>query len=83
VVILQVWLFLVSSDDSAIFQGLFCVVIFPLLAWLVGFLTVGWIYAPTPGQPPVNRTPRLGLAICLVPDLLLCVWAGVAFLLHH
>ncbi len=56
-----------------------CLLVLPALAWLAGFLTVGALVRAGPGEKP-DRTPRLGAAVCLIPNALLCGAVVVLFL---
>jgi hypothetical protein len=47
------------------------------MAWLAGFLTIGAVFPTAPGEAP-KRTPRLGVVVCLLPNVLLL--GAVAFL---
>lgn len=47
-------------------------VVLPAFAWAAGWTTIGWAYKSAPGQQPVDRSPRLGLIICILADLFLC-----------
>jgi hypothetical protein len=59
-----------------------CLLVLPAFAWLAGFLTTGAVFRPRPGVARVDRTPRLGVAICLAPNLLLCVALGLLYLVR-
>jgi hypothetical protein len=58
----------------------FCLLVLPAMAWLAGWLTIGAAFKPPPGQPAVKRTPRLGVVVCLLPNLALCALLGVLFI---
>jgi hypothetical protein len=59
-----------------------CLLVLPAFAWLGGYLTTGAVFRPGPGAARVDRTPRLGVAISLAPNLLLCVALGVLYLIR-
>ena len=77
VLIIQVVLFVVADEGSTLpMLAPVCLLGLPAFAWLGGFLTVGAAFRPPVGGK-VNRTPRLGVAICLMPNVLLCAALGV------
>jgi hypothetical protein len=91
VLIIQIVLF-IAADEASTLPTLapVCLVGLPAFAWLGGWLTIGAAFRPAAGgRPPaeggppaggkVNRTPRLGVAICLMPNALLCAALGVLF----
>jgi hypothetical protein len=55
-----------------------CLLVLPALAWAAGYLTVSALFVTPPGQRP-SRSPRLGLVICLVPNVLLLCALGILF----
>ncbi len=57
-----------------------CLVAMPAFAWSAGWLTIGIAPRAAPDRTPLQRNPRLGALICLVPNLLLCGGLGVLFL---
>jgi hypothetical protein len=59
-----------------------CLLLLPAFAWLGGYLTIGGLFAPKPGEPPLNQTPRFGVGVCLGPNLLLCAGLGILTLLR-
>jgi len=79
VLIIQVVLFVVADEGSTLpMLAPVCLLGLPAFAWLGGWLTVGAAFRPPVGGK-VNRTPRLGVAICLMPNVLLCAALGVLF----
>lgn len=64
--------FLLFISESKLFSLAADLLVLPVFAWAAGWATIGWAYQPEPGHKAVNRTPRLGLAICLLADLFLC-----------
>ncbi|MEH1013746.1 hypothetical protein V6U90_11640 [Micromonospora sp. CPCC 206060] len=52
----------------------------PLVAFFAGWLLVGRLFRSEPGGQ-VDRTPGLGVAVCLAPTLVTVVWIGVTLLL--
>jgi hypothetical protein len=79
VLIIQVVLFVVADEASTLpMLAPVCLLVLPAFAWLGGWLTIGAAFrAPAGGK--VNRTPRLGAVICLMPNALLCAALGVLF----
>jgi hypothetical protein len=55
--------------------GLICGLSLPVLAFGLGWATIGFVYGGGPGK--VDRTPLAGIIACLTPVLLTCVGAGV------
>jgi hypothetical protein len=77
----QVILFLVLDESRQLPAAApVCLLVLPAMAWAAGYLTIGAIARPGP-DGKVRHAPRLGLVICLIPDVLLFVWVGVLFLL--
>ena len=60
-----------------------CLVVLPAFSWAAGWATIGLAFSGGPGDPKVNRTPRLGLLINLIPNALLCAGVGVLFVVHQ
>jgi len=59
-----------------------CLIVLPGFAWLAGYLTTGAVFRPRAGSVKADRTPRLGVAICLAPNLLLCLGLGVLYVIR-
>jgi hypothetical protein len=73
VLAVQVFLFvLLDEADGLPAAAPLCLLVLPALAFLAGYLTIGALFPAPPGET-VNRTPRLGVVVCLIPNLLLCV----------
>lgn len=82
VLVLQGVLFVIASDESLPLLAPVCGLVLPLLAFGLGWLTVGLVYPPAAGGP-VDRTPLLGALVCLVaPVLLTCAGFGALALLR-
>jgi hypothetical protein len=77
VVAVQVVLFVLLDETRLPAAAPLCLLVLPAMAWLAGFLTIGFLFPIPPGESP-KRTPRLGIAVCLVPNALLL--AAVVFL---
>jgi hypothetical protein len=77
VVAVQVVLFVLLDETRLPAAAPLCLLVLPALAWLAGFLTIGFVFPTAPGEPP-RRTPRLGIVVCLLPNALLV--AGVVSL---
>jgi hypothetical protein len=60
-----------------------CLVVLPAFSWAAGWATIGLAFPGGPTGPKVNRTPRLGLLINLIPNALLCAGVGVLFVVHQ
>lgn len=57
-----------------------CLGVLPAFAWAAAWFTIGVAFGGPPGTPAARRSPRLGAAICLLPNLVLCAGVGVLFL---
>jgi hypothetical protein len=68
----QAFLFLLLDEVSSLpLAAPLCLLVLPALAFLAGYLTIGTLFPAPPGEK-VNRTPRLGVVVCLIPNALLC-----------
>ncbi|GID31467.1 hypothetical protein [Paractinoplanes brasiliensis] len=76
VLIVQIALYLVASPGSVPTYALLCGLTMPLLAFGLGWVTIGFVYGGEPGG--VDRTPIIGAVACLVPVLLTCMGVGLA-----
>jgi hypothetical protein len=80
VLVVQIVLFIVADEASTLpTLAPVCLIGLPAFAWLGGWLTVGAAFRPPVGGK-LNRTPRLGAVICLMPNALLCAALGVLFI---
>lgn len=78
VLVLQVLLFVVASEQALLFLVPICGLVLPLLAFALGWLTVGIVYPPIDSKAGVDRTPFVGAVVCLVaPVLLTCTGFGM------
>jgi hypothetical protein len=80
VLIVQVVVFAALDETSLPLAAPACLLVLPALAWAAGYVTLGAAFRGEAG--PVNRAPKLGAAICLVPNALLCGCLGVLTLLR-
>jgi hypothetical protein len=73
VLVIQLALFLFLDETQALpLMSPVCLLVLPAFGWAAGWLTIGTLFRSPPGAEPVNRTPRLGAAIILLPDALYC-----------
>ncbi|MDI6104997.1 hypothetical protein QLQ12_41075 [Actinoplanes sp. NEAU-A12] len=75
VLLVQVMLFLVAPPGSPSTYALLCGLSMPLLAFGMGWATIGFVYGGDGVK--VDRTPVLGLIACLAPVLLTCAGTGL------
>jgi hypothetical protein len=83
VLITQFVLFTAFNEEQLPFLAPCCLVVLPAFSWAAGYATCGIAFAGGRDGPKVNRTPRLGLVVNLIPDLLLCAGLGVLFVAHQ
>jgi hypothetical protein len=86
VLIVQIVLYLIVANDSLPTYATVCGLSMPLLAFGLGWVTVGFVFGgPPPGGGPaqkVDRTPILGVVVCLTPVLVTCMGVGLMSLFH-
>jgi hypothetical protein len=75
VLIVQIVLYLVAPSGSVPTFALLCGLTMPVLAFGLGWVTIGFVYGGGPGK--VDRTPIVGAIACLTPVLLTCMGVGV------
>jgi hypothetical protein len=73
VLIVQIVLYLVAPSGSLPTYALLCGLSMPVLAFGLGWITIGFVYGP--GK--VDRTPIVGAIACLTPVLLTCMGVGL------
>lgn len=81
VVAVQAVLFVLLDETRLPAAAPLCLLVLPALAWLAGFLTIGTLFPGAPGQAP-QRTPRLGVLVCLLPNVLLLSAVALLFALN-
>ena len=79
VLIAQIVLYLVAPQGSVPTYALLCGLSLPVLAFGLGWVTIGFVYGGEQG--PVDRTPILGAVTCFTPVLLTCMGVGLTALL--
>jgi hypothetical protein len=75
VLIVQIVLYLIAPSGSLPTYALLCGLSMPLLAFGLGWLTIGFVYGGGPAK--VDRTPIVGAIACLTPVLLTCMGVGL------
>jgi hypothetical protein len=75
VLIVQIVLYLVAPSGSLPTYALLCGLSMPVLAFGLGWLTIGFVYGG--GSEKVDRTPLIGVITCLTPVLLTCMGVGL------
>ncbi len=74
----QMMLFLLLDETTLPAAAPACLLVLPALAWAAGYLTIGAVFrAPPHGK--LERTPRLGVLVSLIPNALLCGMLGLLF----
>ncbi|MFF5082253.1 hypothetical protein ACFY36_34845 [Actinoplanes sp. NPDC000266] len=76
VLIVQIALYLVAPPGSVSNLALLCGLSMPLVAFGLGWATVGFVWGG--GPDGVDRTPIVGAIACLTPVLLTCMGVGLA-----
>jgi hypothetical protein len=80
VLIVQIVLYLVAPQGSVPTYALLCGLSMPVLAFGLGWATIGFVYGGEPGK--LDRTPIIGAIACLAPVLLTCMGVGLLALVH-
>ena len=75
VLIVQIVLYLIAPSGSLPAYALLCGLSMPVLAFGLGWLTIGFVYGGGPAK--VDRTPIVGAIACLTPVLLTCMGVGL------
>jgi hypothetical protein len=78
VLVVQAILFVLLDESSLPTAAPLCLLILPAFAWAAGWLTIGTLYSPGP-DGTLDRSPRVGVLICMIPNALLCGAVGVLF----
>ncbi|BCY15331.1 hypothetical protein [Actinoplanes sp. L3-i22] len=79
VLFVQIILYLVAPSGSLPTYTLLCGLSMPLLAFGLGWATIGFVWGADgeQGGPQVDRTPVVGIVACLTPVLLTCMGVGL------
>ena len=79
VLFVQIVLYLVAPSGSLPTYTLLCGLSMPLLAFGLGWATIGFVWGPDAekGGVPPDRTPVVGVVACLTPVLLTCMGLGL------
>jgi hypothetical protein len=80
VLIVQIVLYLVAPSGSLPTYALLCGLSMPVLAFGLGWVTIGFVYTDPAGK--VDRTPLVGIIACLTPVLLTCMGVGLLTFIH-
>lgn len=81
VLLVQIVLYLVADTDSLPGYALLCGFTMPLVAFGLGWLTIGLVFPAAPGGR-VDRTPLVGALVCLAPIAATCMGVGALALLR-
>jgi hypothetical protein len=77
VLVVQIVLYLVAEPGSLPTYALLCGLSLPVLAFGLGWLTIGFVFGGAGGTGKVDRTPILGAIVCLTPVILTCMGVGM------
>lgn len=78
VLVVQIVLYLVAEPGSLPTYALLCGLSLPVLAFGLGWATIGFVFGGSGGgSGKVDRTPILGVIVCLAPVLLTCMGVGM------
>jgi hypothetical protein len=80
VLIVQIVLYLVAPSGSVPTYALLCGLSMPVLAFGLGWVTIGFVYGGGPEK--LDRTPLVGVVACLTPVLLTCMGVGLLALIR-
>ncbi len=80
VLIVQVVLSAVADSDARLGYALLCSLTMPVVAFGLGWVAVGIAFGGTGRK--VDRTPILGLGVCIAPILITCMGVGIVALLN-
>ncbi|MFV2086901.1 hypothetical protein [Micromonospora sp. LOL_021] len=75
VLMIQLAMFVAAGDRAPLGYALGCGLVLPLVAFGLGWLAVGFVFAG-PGQRP-DRTPLVGALVCAVPLMLAFLLAAL------
>jgi hypothetical protein len=59
-----------ALDEAHPYLLVLSMLVLPIVAWIAAIVTIAILFRGSPGG--VSTTPKMGLLICLAPDLLLC-----------
>jgi hypothetical protein len=82
VLAVQAALFLLLDEVRLPAAAPLCLLVLPAMAWLAGYITISTAFPAPPGQSP-NRTPRLGVLVCLLPNALLVAAVVILFAINN
>jgi hypothetical protein len=83
VLIVQAVLFLVLKEATELpTVAPLCLLVLPALAWAAGWLSIGALFEAPTGER-LDRSPRVGVVVCLVPNVLLCCAVGALYVLDR
>ncbi len=74
----QIFVTLLLVDRSFWIVILLGLLVLPVLAFSSAWLTIGALF-PAPAGEKSKRSPRLGFAICNIPNLVMCGWVVTNF----
>ena len=75
VLVVQIILYLIVPQGTLPTYALLCGLSMPVLAFGLGWATIGFVYGSEPGK--LDRTPIVGAIACLTPVLLTCMGVGL------
>jgi hypothetical protein len=75
VLLVQMTLYAVVDTDSRYAWAVVWGLLMPVLAFGLGWLTIGFVFGGEPGK--TQRTPLLGAIVCVAPVLVTCMGVGL------
>jgi hypothetical protein len=75
VLLVQMALYAIVDTDSRFTWAVVWGLLMPVLAFVLGWLTIGIVFGGGPGK--TQRTPVLGAVVCVAPVLVTCMGVGL------
>jgi hypothetical protein len=75
VLLVQITLYAIVGGESRYAWAVVWGLLMPVVAFGLGWLTIGFVFGGGPGR--TDRTPILGIVVCLAPVLVTCMGVGL------